>query len=256
MAAEAETESAELEAPSDGGPATPPPGSALKYPEFCRRFGAFRSKNLNSPLDPRFAKTKTNRRVHLMSWKPEIPREFIRLDPWEAEYLFIVAQRAKSRIVETGRFNGGSVLLMGCANPSVPIHSIDIKPQDDERLRQIFATTGYGGNVELIVGDSQNERYPHIEEVDLLFIDGDHSYEGCTRDLENWYGGVARGGHVVLHDCYNGSPVMDSIIDFTAKRDVRFLTNPYSVADHWTNATGSMAHFIKLDGERDRRRAR
>lgn len=222
-----------------------PPIAALAYPEFCRRFGAFRSKNLNSPLDPRFAKTKSNRRIYLMSWKPEIPREFIRLDPWEAEYLFILAQRAKVRIVETGRFNGGSVLLMACANTTVPIHSIDIKPQNDDLLRQIFATTGFGGNVDLIVGDSQRKQYKQIGPIDLLFVDGDHSYEGCTRDLENWYGRLSAGGHVAVHDCYHGSPVMDAVIDFTAKRPVRFLTNPYCVADHWTNATGSMAHFVK-----------
>jgi predicted O-methyltransferase YrrM len=224
------------------------PTAPLTFVEFSRRFGAFRTKNLNSPIDTVFAKTRTNRRIHYMAPKLEIPREFIRLDPWEAEYLFMIARRAKGPIVETGRFNGGSVLLMAAANPGVPIHSIDIKPQNDALLKDIFAKTGIGSNVDLITGDSQTSRYPQIGEIGMLFVDGDHTYQGCTNDLENWYDLVMPGGHIVLHDCYHGNEVMDSVIDFTRSRNVRLMTNPYSVADHWTNATGSMAHFVKLGG--------
>ena len=219
----------------------------MTFVEFSRRFGAFRTKNLNSPIEPIFAKTRTNRRIHYMAPKLEIPREFIRLDPWEAEYLFIVAQRAKGRIVETGRFNGGSVFLMSAANPEAQIHSIDIKPQNDALLKDIFEKTGFGAHVDLITGDSQKTRYPQIGEIGMLFVDGDHTYQGCTNDLENWYDLVVPGGHIVLHDCYHGNEVMDAVIDFTSARNVRLVTNPYTVADHWNNAWGSMAHFIKLE---------
>ena len=36
--------------------------------------------------------------------------------------------------------------------------------------------------------------------VDLIFIDGDHSYEGLLRDWRAWSPLVARGGVVCLHD--------------------------------------------------------
>jgi hypothetical protein len=42
--------------------------------------------------------------------------------------------------------------------------------------------------------------------VDLVFIDGDHSREGCERDWAAWSGFVAPGGRVVFHDAREGEP--------------------------------------------------
>lgn len=38
------------------------------------------------------------------------------------------------------------------------------------------------------------------EDIDFLFIDGDHSYEGITRDWEDWAGKIRPGGIAALHD--------------------------------------------------------
>jgi hypothetical protein len=38
------------------------------------------------------------------------------------------------------------------------------------------------------------------EDVEFLFIDGDHSFEGISADWNAWSGLVARGGLVALHD--------------------------------------------------------
>lgn len=38
--------------------------------------------------------------------------------------------------------------------------------------------------------------------LDFVFIDADHSYEGCKRDIEAWYPKVRKGGLVAGHD-YN-----------------------------------------------------
>jgi predicted O-methyltransferase YrrM len=220
--------------------------AATSWIEFRDRFGgSFRTKHVNPPEAPVLGKTRTNKRMHFMNAKTEIPNEFIRMEPWEGEFLFMVAARAGVGILEIGRFNGGSAFLMAFANPRVKIHSIDLKPQNDERLSGLFRKIRIGENVDLIVGDSQNTTYPQIGSVDLLFVDGDHSYEGCSRDLENWYGAVVAGGHIILHDCYHGSPVMDAVIDFTHHRDVILMRSPYILSSHWTYPTGSMMHFIK-----------
>jgi hypothetical protein len=44
------------------------------------------------------------------------------------------------------------------------------------------------------------------DEVDLLFIDGDHSPAGCELDWSSWHGFVAPGGRVVFHDARAGEP--------------------------------------------------
>ncbi len=43
-------------------------------------------------------------------------------------------------------------------------------------------------------------------EVDLVFIDGDHSESGCERDWASWHPRVALGGHVVFHDARADRP--------------------------------------------------
>jgi predicted O-methyltransferase YrrM len=171
-----------------------------------------------------------------------IPKGFIRLCPWEVEYLFALARRAKVGILEVGRFNGGSAFVMSCANPRVPIHSIDIAPQNDGLLRKMFEQHGVGKNVHLIVGDSQHTRYDQIKSADLVFIDGDHSYAGCTADIVNWFDIVTPGGHVLFHDSYLGNPVQDAVQDFIDSRnDVEVVISPLMGKRHWRSPTGSFA---------------
>lgn len=38
------------------------------------------------------------------------------------------------------------------------------------------------------------------ESLDFVFIDADHTYEGCKRDIENWVPKVRRGGMIAGHD--------------------------------------------------------
>jgi predicted O-methyltransferase YrrM len=42
--------------------------------------------------------------------------------------------------------------------------------------------------------------------VDFLFIDGDHTYEGVTRDFEMYSPLVKRGGIIAIHDIVPASP--------------------------------------------------
>lgn len=44
--------------------------------------------------------------------------------------------------------------------------------------------------------------------IDLLFIDGDHTYEGVKADFQNYSPMVSKGGMVVFHDiCKHSSEV-------------------------------------------------
>ena len=175
-----------------------------------------------------------------------IPHEFVRLEPWEMEYLYSVAKFAKKGILELGRFNGGSTILFSLANPEVKKYSIDIEPQDDDKLLKILENLDCNKNLTLIIGDSQKTKYDNINSYDFLFIDGDHSYEGCLNDLNNWWQKLNINGSVILHDCYLGSEVQQAVVDFLVDKNVKMIVSPYQGTEHWNNrVSGSLCHFIK-----------
>lgn len=57
--------------------------------------------------------------------------------------------------------------------------------------------------------------------IDMLFIDGDHSYEGCRRDLEAWGSYVKHGGIVIFHDYPNAPGVMRAVAEGLASGRLR-----------------------------------
>jgi hypothetical protein len=226
--------------------------------DFVERYGAsFRTKNLFL-LPPTLRGRLTlaarvllnrqhlgNRRVYGLPARSPIPREFIRLDPWEAEYVFLIAARARVGIVEIGRLHGGSTFVLACANREVPIWSIDVAPRDDERLRGLLAAEGVGENVRLVVGDSHGEAGATVGAFDVVFIDGDHSTEGCAADLAAYYPRLAPGGHILLHDSYPGTGVQGAALDFLHASEAAVIRSPHIISSHWQTDYGSIAHLVK-----------
>jgi len=176
-----------------------------------------------------------------------LPTDFIGMCPWEVQYLFAVARRVKHGAVEVGRYRGGSTFVLACAIPEAPIHSVDIKPQDDNALSQIFKRHRVGGNVRLIVGDGKQKR-DDVGEIDLLFIDGDHSYGGCMGDILAWYDNLLPNGHLVFHDSHltRKYGVQDAIMDFMDDHpELQVMLSPYMGQQYWNYPAGSLAHLIK-----------
>lgn len=69
-------------------------------------------------------------------------------------------------------------------------------------------------------------KFPHYslvetvpEDVDFILIDGDHSYEQVTKDLETYYPRLKNGGMIFCHD-YNNENVMRAITDWRKKNRV------------------------------------
>lgn len=50
------------------------------------------------------------------------------------------------------------------------------------------------------------------QDIDLLIVDGDHSYEGVMRDLRVWWPHVKLDGIVFLHDYYRKGAEWDGIM--------------------------------------------
>lgn len=219
------------------GPAQP---TSMAWETFFARFGgALRTKNILRDVNPRS--------FGLPVGPPDIlQKEFIRLCPWEAEYLFAVARRARVGIIETGRYNGGSLFVMACAAPDgVPLTSVDWAPKNDDRFKRFLKEVRPNADIRLITGDSQSVAYPDVAPADVLFIDGDHTYEGCMADIENWYPKLLPGGQMLFHDSYLGKHgVQDAILDFMILHpELEIVTSPVIGATYWHYPAGSIAHL-------------
>lgn len=122
-------------------------------------------------------------------------------------------------VVEIGTALGGSLfLLTRMARPTGLIVSLDL-PWDDGRggyppwKRKLFRTfADEGQRLLLLEGDSHAERtVARLEAVldgrgvDLLFIDGDHSYEGVTGDFRMYSHLVSSNGIIAFHDIVPGA---------------------------------------------------
>lgn len=133
----------------------------------------------------------------------------------QAAYLFGLIQQMKARkVIEIGRYKGGSTLLLSVAMKGQgTLWSVDIGEKEvrmfrdgnahsfDDQLRDVCMKLDLK-NIEVIVGDS---RTLEIEtgDVDLVFIDGDHSYEGVKNDFERFGRRVRVGGALLFDDTFD-----------------------------------------------------
>lgn len=116
-------------------------------------------------------------------------------------------------IVEIGSHLGKSTVAMSrVAKRGVMIYAID--PWDDRlvngemcinRLDQFLENIKSCKNIIPVARKSEDAIKEWIEDsgenkIDLLFIDGDHTKDGCLHDLQAWVPHVKKGGVVLLHD--------------------------------------------------------
>ena len=136
-------------------------------------------------------------------WTTPLNRGLLRQDFDEAATLFKTVRLLTNPCgVEIGRFHGASTVLLAAAvGPAGKLISIDLAPQDDGELLRVLRRAGVGDRVELIVGDANQVQ--RNAELDFVFIDGDHSYDGARRDHNKWGKLVRVGGFIIHHDMAN-----------------------------------------------------
>jgi predicted O-methyltransferase YrrM len=167
----------------------------------------------------------------------------------EAALLYSLARDVQSGpIAEIGRFKGGSTLVFAAALPdgaelwSYDFH-VALRPdmpgaELDAELRGALERFGVAGKVHLLVADSRTAD-PPPEPLELLFIDGDHSYEGAKADYERWRAFVRPGGHLLFHDA------VDTGGYGNVYPGVARLMG--EIGEGWTRrpGAGSIAHFVR-----------
>jgi predicted O-methyltransferase YrrM len=149
--------------------------------------------------------------ITIQSW--QIPSEI-------AGFLRILEAEPPQRVLEIGTAKGGTLfLLTRVAAPDALLISVDLKrgqfgggyPAWRAPLYRSFAREAQ--RVKPVMGEShghrtreQVKRLLEGKSIDLLFIDGDHSYEGVKKDFADYAPLVRSGGLVAFHDIVPGSP--------------------------------------------------
>lgn len=147
---------------------------------------------------------------------------------WEfTTFLSIYKSLAPKKIVEIGSFYGGTLWfwlneqnwnLQEIMCIDLPVPANDGRYEEMKRCRSLWQSwidgreTGISEFTEPVVklhdiqGNSQGvgigasrQAFPN-NDVDLLYIDGDHSYSGVKADYENYQQLVRPGGVIVFHD--------------------------------------------------------
>lgn len=212
------------------------------FAQFVEQFGgSLRHKNLTW----RKSGAEADRNPIPLTPTSPLPARFLRMDPWEADELFLVAARARTAVVELGRYYGGSAFLMAYANRQTPLYSVDLADTHDADLRAALAAHGLGQNLTLLVGESA-AAWPEVPDPDLVLVDAGHKYDKVTADVRRWWPRLRPGGHMLFHDCSNGSEVQAAVLDFfDGSFPVETIRQPYNSTFYWTVPTGSLAHFRK-----------
>lgn len=127
-----------------------------------------------------------------------------------AQELIKLAKLAKATcggiIVEIGSYLGASSIVMAKANRHGVIYCIDTWQNDAmsegswDTMSTFFHNTRHCKNIVPIRMWSTEAADKTPQEVDMIFIDGDHSYEGVKKDIDLYFPKIKSGGIIAMHD--------------------------------------------------------
>ena len=113
-------------------------------------------------------------------------------------------------MVEIGSYLGASSCFLAAAALEIQgarLHCVDTWENEgmSEGSRDTWQhfqcnTREYRHVIEPHRGRSLNVARTFTERIDLIFIDGDHSYEGCHQDVRSWLPLLKAEGCILLHD--------------------------------------------------------
>jgi predicted O-methyltransferase YrrM len=163
-----------------------------------------------------------------------------------------LVQRAHPRtILEIGTGLGGTTALFACAAADdAHIVSVDL-PKGPERAPLVAAAARHSQRIECVRADSHDAETQRTvaallrgRQVDVLFIDGDHTNEGVRKDLEDYGRLVSRGGWIAFHDIVPGPyEFVGGVPELWVKLKARHETREF-VAD-WAQGGLGIGAYVK-----------
>lgn len=140
--------------------------------------------------------------------------------PNQVDMLYVCAiaqQRRARRIFEFGTFLGRTTYHLALGKDAHEVFTLDLDPAADHTALRIgravtavherglqghfFKGTPAAAKVTQLHGDSRTFDYaPYARSMDLVFVDGGHSYDMVVNDTQHAMRLVTRGGVVIWHD--------------------------------------------------------
>ena len=163
----------------------------------------------------------------------------------QPEFLYNLSRGTKGtgEIVEIGTNVGKTAIALAYGQKQKkgkPIYSIDI--YEHPQVKSNLEKAGVADYVNRIVLPSHKMAKQWEKPIELLWIDGDHSYRGVCSDIRNWAHFVVKGGIVAFHD-YPGHRRSNEV--WKALRKYIFK-DPYRYRVVSDRAAGSIIVFQKL----------
>jgi len=101
-------------------------------------------------------------------------------------------------------------------------------------------------NVNILKGDSVKNMGSYADETfDMIYIDGDHSYEGCKRDLQIAIKKIKTGGYLMGHDYEMNMEKAEHSYSFGVKRAVDTFCEIYGLEICAKGLDGCVSYAIK-----------
>jgi len=121
-----------------------------------------------------------------------------------------VQRKKSSKYLEIGIFGGGTIKFIKNCAKGIDCTGIDLFEDFRNNLENTHVSGNYsledvqnflGQDVKLLKGDSVTLLKNMKEKYDLIFIDGNHTYEGAKADFENSLPLLAEDGFIAFHNC-------------------------------------------------------
>ena len=167
----------------------------------------------------------------------------------ECVTLGAICQHLQPRLVfEIGTFRGSSTLLMAMNSaPDCQIYTLDLPPGEVTTKYDVdngnitgmtfsigehFERSAYATRIQQLYGDSAAFDFsPFAGSIDLVFVDGSHSYENVVEDSQTAFA-MLRPGGVILWDDYHpewGPGVMRALHELGQRRLYRIMDTRFAI---------------------------